>query len=316
MATVLVTGAGGAAVPTLIAHLQGLGHRVVAVDADEHAAGLYTADAGYVVPRGDSPEWVPTMQSICEREGVQVVIPLVDEELAQAHDLTGVHALAPRREFVATCLDKWACMMALRHAGVRVPYTNLFDGRTEPYFPAIIKPRVGRGSRGVHRLQHRGEVLMALIERRITFSDDTLAQEYIDGPEYTVSVVCDHTNTVHAVVPKRIIDKRGITRLAATERNERIDAVCRRVAEALKPHGPYNVQLRLRDGEPYIFEINPRFSGTVNLTTAAGCDEVGGLIALALGEPYTFGEWREGVTLVRRYADVCVEGPLRKVERA
>jgi carbamoyl-phosphate synthase large subunit len=145
-----------------------------------------------------------------------------------------------------------------------------------------------------------------MIDKQIRYSPDLLAQEYIEGPEYTVSVVCDENNTVHAVVPKEIILKEGQTKLAVTRRNEKIDALCRRIAEVMNPCGPFNVQLRVRDGEPYVFEINPRFSGTVNLTIAAGCDEVGGLIELAMGRPYTFGEWREGVVLVRQSSDAVM----------
>lgn len=315
--TVLVTGAGGAATPTLIEHLQGLGYRVIACDMDKHAAGLYFADKGYVIPPASDPHFVHSIMRICDRENACVVIPLVDEELMGMANLVdgfrGVGGLSikfimPQLNFIKTCLDKWDCMRALRRVGeARVPIGDLFDGRCDPYYPSIIKPRVGRGSRGIHHIPHKGALLNALIRGDFQYSDALIAQEYIDGPEYTISVVCDYNNTVHAVVPKEIIDKRGITRIAVTRRNERIDAVCRGIAVALKPCGPFNVQLRMRDGEPYVFEINPRFSTSVTLTMAAGCDEVGGLVALALGKPYQWGEWREGVVLVRRTQDVVMD---------
>ena len=44
MTTVLVTGAGGAAVPGLIKHLHDTGHRVLAADMDRYAAGLFAAE--------------------------------------------------------------------------------------------------------------------------------------------------------------------------------------------------------------------------------------------------------------------------------
>jgi len=47
----------------------------------------------------------------------------------------------------------------------------------------------------------------------------------------------------------------------------------RRAAEALKPFGPCNFQLRLRDGVPYIFEINPRCSGGSYIRALAGFNE-------------------------------------------
>ena len=308
MSTILLTGAGGAAIPDLIRHLQGLGHRVLTCDMDPHAAGLYLGDGGFVVPKATDPEFVGALCRTASFQCADILIPLVDEELPLSRKAWPQTVLLPTDEFVQTCLDKWNLIRTLRRDyQIHIPYSSLFDGLTEPWYPAIIKPRVGRGSRGVHRFEHHGELQQALIDGRIRYSPDLIAQEYIDGPEYTVSVVVDQSNTVHAVVPKRIILKQGATRLAVTERNYKIDFLCREIAEKLNPCGPFNVQLRLRDGKPYIFEINPRFSGTVNLTIAAGCDEVGGLIELALGHPYTFGEWREGVVLVRQTHDATMD---------
>jgi carbamoyl-phosphate synthase large subunit len=105
---------------------------------------------------------------------------------------------------------------------------------------------------------------------------------------------------VRAVVPKRVICKRGITRIAVTEYSNAIDRVCREVQEKLHANGPFNVQCIIKGGVPYIFEINPRFSTTTVLTIEAGVDEVGGLIAEAMGEPYEWGDFQNGVTLVRR----------------
>jgi len=247
------------------------------------------------------------MMDLCIRQSVDIAIPLVDEESALFKAANPSKVLTPTETFIRACLDKRELMRVLGGIGVTVPRTynrtKTIDD-TAPFdllYPWVIKPRTGRGSRGVAIIRSRQEGLAHA--ETAGYLDALIIQEYIDGPEYTVSVVCDQRNTVHAVVPKEIIDKRGSTRLAVTRRNKAIDQVCRDIAEKLNPCGPFNVQLRMRDGVPYVFEINPRFSGTVNLTIAAGCDEVGGLIELALGRPYTFGEWREGVVLVRQTHD-------------
>ena len=43
-------------------------------------------------------------------------------------------------------------------------------------------------------------------------------------------------------------------------------------AAALRFVGPINIQCRIVDGRPVIFEINPRFSGGIPLTIEAGAD--------------------------------------------
>jgi carbamoyl-phosphate synthase large subunit len=48
---------------------------------------------------------------------------------------------------------------------------------------------------------------------------------------------------------------------------------CREIAEALDSRGPLNIQLRLVEGKVFVFEINPRFSGTTSIRAMAGFNE-------------------------------------------
>jgi len=48
---------------------------------------------------------------------------------------------------------------------------------------------------------------------------------------------------------------------------------CEEVALALGARGPLNIQCRLVDRVVYIFEINPRFSGTTSLRAMVGFNE-------------------------------------------
>ena len=313
MTTVLITGAGGAAIPGLINRLRTDGYRVLAADMDRHAVGLFLADAGFIIPPGGAPDFVPTLRRICREEKVEVVVPLVDEELTALWDLAGdgVHIMLPRREFITLCLDKYALAQRLAGCGIRAPRTRLaregVNGRMP--FPLVVKPRTGRGSRGVELLESN-EALRSYLGGSPYGEDKLILQEYISGPEFTVSVVAWRGGEVQAVVPKEVISKRGITRLAVTRRNDRIDRLCRDIQSRLRADGPFNVQLRIdeKSGEPVPFEINPRFSTTVSLTIAAGIDELGGLIRQAVSGSNScrFAQWREGVVLIRQTLDEFV----------
>lgn len=314
MPTILLTAAGGAALPALIAGLQVKGHRVIAVDADPNAAGLYLADRGYRIPFANDAEFAPTMRKILKTEDVRFVVPLVDEELLPLTDIAhemNIAIIGPRRDFMALCLDKYPLMQRMAENGLPVPATRLLrNGIQDMSFPLILKPRTGRGSRGIKVVYTQAQ----LDEYLATAQPDknaTMVQTYVEGIEFTVSVVVSLDGVIRAVVPKEIIDKRGITRMAVTRRHDAIDRLCRTIQECLKADGPFNVQLRI-DGAsnvPFTFEINPRFSTTVTLTQAAGVDELGSLIDLALGTKLSEDcwKWREGVTLVRRTVDAFLD---------
>jgi carbamoyl-phosphate synthase large subunit len=174
----------------------------------------------------------------------------------------------------------------------------------------VVKPRTGRGSRGLGIVADVGSLNEFLTTSDYAY-DRLLLQEYVDGIEYTVSVVVWRDGVVQSVVPKEIVLKRGITQIAVTRRIDRIDAICKAVQQRLRGDGPFNVQLRLdrATGEPRIFEINPRFSTTVSLTTAAGVDEVGDTLrqALNIDRAGDSQKWREGMVLLRRTLDSFID---------
>ena len=308
--TVLLTGAGGAVAPALIRRLQNNGYKVLAADMDKFAVGLFLADKGFIIPAGNSDEFIPVLKNICKKEKVDILITGVDEELIPSLELEkeGVIVLIPRREFVFLCLDKYNLMKNLELHKINVPKTRLVsEGIGDISFPIIIKPRCGRGSRGIGVVNTKVE-LASFIKTSPYGSEELILQKYIDGAEYTVSVVVWRDGEVQVVVPKKVICKKGITKLAITERNDKIENLCYRVQKKLRADGPFNVQLKLDilTGEPYIFEINPRFSTTISLTIASGIDELIGLSKQALEgiDSYTFDNWKEGIVLVRQMDDI------------
>ncbi len=65
----------------------------------------------------------------------------------------------------------------------------------------------------------------------------------------------------------------GDTYKAFVVQDEKIQDYLQEVIQVLNPWGPCNVQLRLKDGVPYIFEFNARCSGTTASRALAGFNE-------------------------------------------
>lgn len=296
---VFITGAGGAGTIEIIRSLRAKGrYEIIVADASPYSAGLALADRGYVIPFGSSPAFRSRMRELLQLERPAFVIPLVDEELPIVHALVAeefrgkITVVAPCLEFCTSMLDKWEMYQRLSEHRLSVARTWLASeaqGKCE--FPAIIKPREGRGSRGFAYIDSAAELTAYLSEASLP-PDRYIVQERLMGAEYTTSAVVTLSGETLAVVPKEVLSKKGITQLGATREVPSIDRLCRDIQERLKANGPFNVQLVLdKNGTPWVFEVNPRYSTTVALTLAAGIDEVDCVLRQADGlsnEPLKF----------------------------
>lgn len=293
MATVLVTGVGGATgIGAVRALSEETSHEIIGVDMNPDAAGLYFADTGRTVPAAVDDNWADELITLIKNFDVDVVIPTVDEELDQLPKLTSSlldrrSVIAPRQEVIDISLDKYKSYTFLKNEGHNVPQTwlgtdvNQIDSAD---YPLLVKPRSGRGSRGIEVLENRKD-LESHRDRTEFATEELLYQEVISGTEYTTSVISTKDNQLLGIVPKEAIKKEGITVKGATRQNSIITESCQSIFETLRPAGPMNVQQIIDEhGDPYIIEINPRFSSTSNLTVAAGVNEFDLLLRDAVGE--------------------------------
>lgn len=275
-----MTGGGGAGTIAAARFLRQSGkYKIILGDMDKWAAGLKFADKSYILPPGSSNKFLHVVRSIIIKECVDIFVPLVDEEILKSYELKKdfpeLLILLPAYNFTKMVLDKWRLIEELRNNGFPHPKTYLYSHDLKRLkYPYIVKPRRGRGSRNVFEVNSRKQ-LHGYKDLFNLPAHEILVQEKIIGKEYTVSVVANKSGDLLAVVPKEVIQKRGITIAALTRKNNNIQNLCINIQRKFKANGPFNVQLILRnDGVPVIFEINPRYSTTIALTIKSGVNEI------------------------------------------
>jgi biotin carboxylase len=306
-AAVLVTGAGGPAGVAVVRRLVALGHRVVAGDTDSAAAGGALADVAVTLPRGDHPRFVEALVGVCTTFGVDALVSTVAEELP--HLATGAGLLAaagvatwlPDAAAVDLCCDKAAFARVMAAAGVPHPATAAHAGEVAGVpGPWVVKPVAGRGSRGVRLLDERDEVVAAL-----RGDDGLIAQTRLTGREFTADALVDRDGGLRVVVPRwRVETKAGISVKGRTFASDAVTRVVAAALAAVRLTGPANVQgFVADDGTATVVEINPRFSGGLPLTLAAGADVVGAYLAAVRGAPVPELSFRPGVAMSRYFAE-------------
>jgi carbamoyl-phosphate synthase large subunit len=164
----------------------------------------------------------------------------------------------------------------------------------------IIKPKYGFGSKNLQRVK--------VTDETYPIPDNYIAQEFIEGQEYTCDLVSDRRYSVVSLVARR----REAVRGGEIQQGEIVNHLhmfgsFAAISKELCMIGPWCVQYILRDSHAYFIEINPRFGGGVPITARAGQDHA--LISLKVLERDFFGyhyrylvEW--GLTAMRY--DECV----------
>lgn len=308
---VLVTGAGGPAGVAVVRALRAAGHRVVAVDADSSAAGFRLADEFARVPRADDPAFAESLVKVATRSGAEALIPTVAEELTALYAAAGqledasVATWLPDPWSVEHCVDKWLFYQLMTEHGVPVPATRRWSEYRVPG-PWIVKPRFGRGSRDVYDAADAADLAYALHR-----TPEPLVQTKLAGREFTVDTLSGDDGRLYGAVPRwRVETKAGISTKGLTFDHPELVGKVAELLTVLRLAGPACVQGFLAEnGEVVFTEVNPRFSGGLPLSLAAGADLVGQYLNRILGgavEPERL-RFRPGVTMLRYFDEVFEE---------
>jgi carbamoyl-phosphate synthase large subunit len=178
------------------------------------------------------------------------------------------------------CNDKYATCRVLTEHGIDAAETFLpSELSTDPPCPLFIKPRSGRGGVGAFAVRTQRE-----LDFFLEYVPDPVVQTFLDGPEYTIDLLCDFRGEPLSVVPReRVVIRAGVVDRGRTVRDPKLIDLALRCARVLPFIGAVNIQCRIVNGIPIVFEINPRFSGGIPLTIAAGADFPRILVDLARG---------------------------------
>lgn len=288
------------------------GGKVWVTDYDKLAPGLRFADGYHIAPLSSSEDYIPTLLDVCKKRKIKLIIPSIDEELPlfgrHKKDFMdiGVIPLVSDERVGLICNDKTETARFFAQNGFPFaksspPETIDFDNTTYPLF---IKPRRGRGSIGAYTVKNRKE--LDFFSEYVT---DPVIQEYLEGREYTVDVLAGLDGRILSVVPReRIVIRSGVSDRGKTHRYMKLIGLCKSICERLGIVGPVNMQCKVNNGKITFFEINPRFSGAIQLTIASGADFFRMILDEAMGlrpEP-AIGDFRDNL-LMLSYEDSIFE---------
>ena len=340
--TVIVTACGAPGGPGIIKALRQVKERkltIVGTDANPYASGLFLSDEAYVVPQGQLESYIPAMLEVVERTAADVILPLSSMELLPLSQnkkkLGRAKVLVNKEKALEIALDKGKSYDFMSQNGIAVPdyhrvrdydqFLEAVNSMGYPNRPVCFKPSVSKGQRGFRILREDADLKKLLLESKPDSTTtnlemishtltgglgELLVMEYLEGPEYSIDSLVENGNSLVIVPRRRQETKLGISSVGVVEKNEEIIETTSRINKALSFNYNINVQLKYsRDATPKLVEINPRVSGTICLSSAAGPNLPYLAIKMGLGEEFAIPPISWGLTMIRFWDEVYASGP-------
>ena len=275
---------------------------VISVDYDMNAPALFFSHRHYKVPLVKDPTYLQVLERIIKKEKITLIIPTIDQELMLWAEKKsyfkeqGVHVSISPPETIRICNDKWETYLFFKannfpFPGSYLPHMLHYNMQ----YPLFIKPRGGRGSVQSYMLKNKKE-----LDFFLEYVREPLIQDYLQGREFTVDTFYSNKGDLISYIPRyRLVIRSGVSDRGRTFRNKQLADWIRKIGKKMKFEGAVNIQGKICKEEIKFFEINPRFSGGIQLSTAAGINYAGLIIKELQGETLTprLGEYTNNLTM-------------------
>ena len=237
-----------------------------------------------------------------------MIIPTVERELIDLSEMfvqDDCIIIQPKR-ILQICLDKYETHNFLAKNGISVAHTELLKNVSLTHERKIVKPRSGRGSKGLNITNSKEE--LELLKKQLEGSK-WVCQELLlpENMELTCGLYRTRGKEIRSVILRRNL-KNGMTHSGEVFEDKRVNIMLEDIALALDLKGSINVQCILTETGPRVFEINPRFSSTVRFRHLLGFQDLKWSIQESQGmELEVYKKPVPGVKFVREGKEVILQ---------
>lgn len=277
---VLVTGIGGNVGQGIIRNIRATNYNIVivGVNVEAFSAGNHLCDVFYKVPYAYSNDYIKTIQTIVNNEAIDLILPATDYEVyylskyqAKINCEIAVSALKTASNY----LDKYHTYLHLSQHSIPFATSFLPGDYNGEFRDMILKPRKGRGSRG---LQINPKTYRSFDD------EEYMIQELHKGVEITSAFYVNKQNKLHGFITfERVLENGTTTHCKVINTyDKRLKPILEALIAVSEIKGSANLQaIVTKAGTIEPFEINCRISGTNSIRSNFGFKDV----------EYTLEEW-------------------------
>jgi carbamoyl-phosphate synthase large subunit len=290
----------------------------VGVDNTDETGGFLWVDKFYVISKPFEDNYVQDLLNVCIKEKIQLIIPWTNEEaliIARNHDLfekNHIKLLNNTVDKIEALVDKGRMFENLKKKGFVVPNFRLASNINDiektvielgyPQKPVVVKPRSLSGERGFCiidkkvNLDIRGfgnrlplKAFLSLLEESNNKRNlNYVVMDFLAGKDFSVDCLCKNGKPIFIIPRTRGNAMGGVSLMGETTNDPNVRKQAEKVIKDFNLSFNVNIQFKYRDlnnTQPFIYDINPRISGTIVANSGAGVDLLYYGIKLALNEP-------------------------------
>lgn len=271
MRRILVTAVSGDIGNAIVKILLNTDSVVFACDINEYVPCMNEVEefwqCSYAVEKG----YIDELLAKCQKYDIQYLIPTNEREIEaidknrEYFERIGIKIVIQNTKVLQICLDKYKTMEFLKANSIGVPDSFIDENMMESDKQYICKARRSNGSKKNCKISGR--------QKELFHKEEDIIQEFIDSDEeYTIGVFRDN-KTINTIIFRRQL-KNGYSNLVKLQSDSEIEKLAKQVADIFDLRGYINIQLKRKAGNLFVFEINPRISGTVMFRHMLGFEDL------------------------------------------
>lgn len=276
----------------------GVNVNVLCTNCDENELpSLNVCDGAFVVPRNNDPKYIDCLIDLCVNHNIDILIPRLSSELEVIEENRqrfidiGVKVSVTPSPGLKVANDKSLLYNRYSHLmPIQLTSNTAYDvkqfSEQHPIFCCKLPHSSGAAGFAIvddklcdkvnlfHAYGYKHYIsrdhLCRIIEQQHL---DYILQEFIEGYDYTVSLIADHGNVTHIVGYVGYEMEFSCIMYGEIMHNDMAFDISHTLVKELNLDGNIGIDFILKpDGSVVLLEINPRMNATLPFVAKAGCN--------------------------------------------